>query len=98
MTTKIVEFHHDPANGGFYTTALFWDCECEDDYIHPLHRRECCACGVQQEDAPDARLLEVIRHAHAFGLDQSLVEIAAEQAEKDVELIPFTEATGTPTA
>jgi len=103
MATKIVEFHHDPSNGGFYTTALFWECECEEVYIHPLQRCECCACGVQQEDAPDARLLEVIRHASEFNLDQHLVDAAfrlaaAEQAEKDVELIPFTEATGTPTA
>ena len=96
MATKIVEFHHDPAKGGFYTTSLFWDCECEDLYIHPLHRRECCACGVRHEDAPDARLLEIIRHASEFNLDQHLVTAAAEQAEKDVELIPF--AAGTPTA
>ena len=96
MATKIVEFHHDPAKGGFYTTSLFWDCECEDLYIHPLHRRECCACGVRHEDAPDARLLEIIRHASEFNLDQHLVTAAAVQAEKDVELIPF--AAGTPTA
>ena len=89
MVTQIVEFHHDPANGGFYTTSLFWDCECEDHYIHPFHRRECCACGVRQEDAPDARLLEVIRYAHEFDLDRQLVEAAAEQAENDLALIPF---------
>ncbi len=89
MATQIVEFHHDPANGGFYTTSLFWDCECEDDYIHPLHRRECCACGFRREDSPDARLLEVIRYAAEFNLDQHLVVAAAEQAELDVELIPF---------
>ena len=89
MTTNIVEFQHDPANGGFYTTALFWECECEEVHIHPLGRRECCACGVRREDAPDARLLEVIRHANEFSLDPSLVRAAAEQAENDVEMIPF---------
>ncbi len=96
MATKIVEFHHDPANGGFYTTSLFWDCECEDRYIHPLYRSECPACGIRREDSPDARLLEVIRYAHEFDLDRQMVEVAAEQAENDVELIPF--AAGTPTA
>ena len=96
MTTNIVQFHHDPANGGFFTTALFWDCECEHNYIHPLHRRECYACSVQRDDAPDARLIEVIRYATEFDLDQRLVRVAAEQAENDVELIPFAE--GTPTA
>ena len=89
MATKIVEFHHDPQNGGFYTTSLFWDCECEEQYIHPFHEQECLACGTRHEDAPDARLIEVIRHAHAFELDQQLVEAAAEQAENDLELIPF---------
>ncbi len=89
MTTNIVEFHHDPANGGFYTTSLFWECECEEAYIHPLYRDECCACGVRREDAPDARLLEVVRHANEFSLDPSLVRVAAEEAENDVEMIPF---------
>ena len=89
MVTKIVEFHHDPANGGFYTTSLFWDCECEERYIHPFHLRECPACGVWREDAPDARLMEVIRLAHEFDLDRQLVETAAEEAENDLALIPF---------
>ena len=33
MRTAIVQFHHDPDKGGFFTTFLFWDCECEEDYI-----------------------------------------------------------------
>lgn len=89
MTTNIVEFHHDPAKGGFYTTALFWECECEEVYIHPLYLDECCACGIRREDAPDARLLEVLRYANEFNLDLSLVRVAAEQAENDIEAIPF---------
>ena len=89
MTTNIVEFHHDPANGGFYTTALFWECECEEVYIHPLYRDDCGACGVRREDGADARLMEVIRHTTAFKLDRRLVNAAAEQAENDIEAIPF---------
>lgn len=42
------------------TTPLFWDCECDDNYIHPDNSIECMFCGVKAEDAPDARLNEVI--------------------------------------
>ena len=41
MATNIVKFHHDPQNGGFFTTSLFWDCECEQRYIHDLTESEC---------------------------------------------------------
>ena len=87
MATPIVEFHHDPHNGGFFTTSLFWDCECEQCYIHDLTEGDCPVCGVQRQDAPDARAIEVVQHAHSFHLSSTLVEVVAEQVEMD--RIPF---------
>ena len=87
MATNIVEFHHDPHNGGFFTTSLFWDCECEQRYIHDLTENECLACGVRRLDAPDARAIEVIRHAHDFRLAAELVTAVVDQVEMDS--IPF---------
>ena len=87
MRTAIVQFHHDPDKGGFFTTFLFWDCECEEDYIHPLWDEVCPACGSRREDAPDSRINEVIRHSST--LPEKLVETAWEHAQEDVSPIPF---------
>ena len=87
MSTANVQFHHDPANGGFFTTSLFWDCECEEDYIHPLWDEDCPACGSARHEAPDSRINEVIRHSSK--LPEKLVETACIQAERDTTFIPF---------
>ena len=44
----------------FYTTPLFWDCECEEGYIHSCLEEDCLACKVTQEESPDARVDEVL--------------------------------------
>ena len=87
MSTAIVQFHHDPVHGGFYTTSLFWDCECEEDYIHPLWDDVCPACGSGRDDAPDSRINEVIRYSSK--LPEKLVETACTQAGRDKSCIPF---------
>jgi hypothetical protein len=43
------------------TTPFFWDCECEDNYIHPKTETTCSICGVRHDEQPDARLQEVLR-------------------------------------
>lgn len=41
------------------TTDLFWDCECEKNYIHLKSRNFCVHCGCHQKDQPDSRVSEV---------------------------------------
>ena len=48
--------------GAFITTSLFWDCECETDYIKPFDFYECQDCGQIYEDAPDSRVNEINGH------------------------------------
>ena len=88
MATKLSQFHHDP-QGGFFTTSLFWDCECDDNeqYIHPFTEDYCIVCRMTREDSPDARLDEVIVNARRFGLDDALVETACRDA--GLEPIPY---------
>jgi hypothetical protein len=45
---------------GQITTPLFWDCECEEDFIHPRHKIKCDKCGKERWDQPDSRYIEVI--------------------------------------
>jgi hypothetical protein len=44
------------------TSPRYWDCECQENYIHKktvtLH---CPICGCNEEDMPDSMLTEVIQ-------------------------------------
>lgn len=50
------------------TNENFWDCECDDDFIHPKSQAECAKCGTKSEDQPDSRLDEVFEK---FGIAPS---------------------------
>lgn len=42
------------------THPLFWDCECETDYIHLKDERRICPhCSTKHEEQPDSRANEV---------------------------------------
>ena len=45
--------------GGIMLALDYWDCECEDDYIHPNSVKACGVCGSEQEDQPSSRADEV---------------------------------------
>lgn len=61
--------------GGFWTTRMFWDCECSEDYIHPKKIRVCSKCGVAEEDGqPDSRVEEVLLAGLAVKPKLSLAE------------------------
>ncbi len=66
------------SHGGFFTTSLFWDCQCEDEYIHPYSQVECPVCGARREQAPDSHVDEVICQALEWQLDPDLVRQVAE--------------------
>ena len=49
------------ADKSFSTTDLWWDCECEADYIHSKSTTTTCPdCGTSAEDQPDSRVDEVL--------------------------------------
>lgn len=38
----------------------YWDCECEENYIHDkCVCKICCCCGCKEDDMPDSRIREV---------------------------------------
>jgi len=74
--TDLIEAH-----AGFHTTPLFWDCECEQEYIHPAFVESCPACGANRAEQPDSRLEEIFRHAYDFRLPPVLVDTLIAAAE-----------------
>ena len=51
---------HNSGRDIFYTTPLFWDCECEEDYIRAFLDEDCPVCKVTQAESPNARVDEVL--------------------------------------
>jgi len=45
--------------GGITLNLDYWDCECDDNYIHFKARTNCSKCGAIQEDQPSSRSNEV---------------------------------------
>jgi hypothetical protein len=41
------------------TNDNFWDCECEEDYIHPKSETSCNICGAEADESPDSISTEV---------------------------------------
>jgi hypothetical protein len=50
-----------------YTTPLYWDCECLEDYIHPKKENNCIYCGAEADFQPESRVNEVIDHLKTKG-------------------------------
>ena len=81
---------HNSGRDTFYTTSLFWDCECEEMYIHPSFQDDCLLCGSSREDQPNARVDEVINHT--MNLPHDLVQVVETLVDKvcpHLNAIPF---------
>jgi hypothetical protein len=81
---------HNIGRDTFYTTSLFWDCECEEMYIHPAFQDECILCGTRREDQPDARVDEVLKYSpHLPNELAQVVEVLADKICPHLNSIPF---------
>ena len=72
----------DPDGRGeniFYTTTLFWECECKQNNIHPRSQTSCPVCGHFADESPDADVAEVF--AHAKELPEDLTTYLRDQWE-----------------
>jgi len=81
---------HNIGRDTFYTTALFWDCECDDNYIFPIYLPMCGQCASRREDQPNARVEEVLRHRDY--LPDELVQVVEMLVDKicpHFNAIPF---------
>jgi hypothetical protein len=46
----------------------YWDCDCEENYIHPMTEKHCPLCGSDEDDMPNSMANEVAEH---FGIPTS---------------------------
>ena len=44
------------------TTEEYWDCDCDENYIHPKSQKWCSICKTRPEDQPDSIIKEVLKH------------------------------------
>jgi len=81
---------HNIGRDTFYTTSLFWDCECEEHYIHPAYQDQCLVCGAYRDEQPDARVDEILDHSMGLPIDLlQVVEKLADNICPHLNTIPF---------
>lgn len=90
LKPALIEPHNTGRPDAFYTTSLFWDCQCEEDYIHALTEENCLACGAMREEAPDARVNEVFGHSNSLnGTLVAALEFVCDEVYPDLVPVPF---------
>ena len=51
---------HKSDGADFYTNPKYWDCECEEDYIHLKAKKQYCSnCNSLHFEQPDSRQNEI---------------------------------------
>ena len=52
---------------GIHLTDKFWDCECQENYIHPCTEEKCPVCGAEEAIAflPEIQRAEIISQIEA---------------------------------
>lgn len=52
---------------GLVLNLDYWDCECDDNYIHPVNEKTCQICRSSSETQPNSRESEVLAFIkHSF--------------------------------
>jgi len=83
--TNFIEEH-----GDIWLTPLFWDCECEDDYIHSASIPICYRCHFKREESPDARVAEILKFSDSLPTPLvDIVEAAFAEINPEHSPIPF---------
>ncbi len=81
---------HNIGRDIFYTTPLFWDCECDEGYIHSCLEDDCPVCNVTQEESPNARVDEVLCYSSTLNTPLvAALEMICEHVCPELVSIPF---------
>lgn len=56
------QLKRESAKGRVITTSQYWECECVDDYVKPFWLAYCHECSMNKDDAPSARVTDVIKY------------------------------------
>lgn len=66
MTMKslgiITKYECDCHSGEIITHPMFWECECEKDFIHHKTEKRCISCKANADEQSDARIEDVFRY------------------------------------
>jgi len=61
----MIEHHYSKGEDGkdysFCTTTDFWECQCQENFIHPIFKRRCPKCKAWAEESPNARVEDILR-------------------------------------
>lgn len=55
--------------GDIQMDSKYWDCECEENYIHSKDEKSCKKCKAKQEEQPDSIAKEVEMNNKVIGIN-----------------------------
>ena len=74
----------DPGNNYFITTSLYWECECDTNFIRSAQMNMCENCGAMKDDCPDARIGDLRQHGvHVPLTDPDIMKTLEEYNTRD---------------
>jgi hypothetical protein len=47
------------STSGIILNLEYWDCECEENFIHLINEKVCSVCNTRQENQPNSRESEI---------------------------------------
>ena len=62
----IRDFNTRDEDGHPELSSSYWDCQCEEKYIHPNSSDKCPECGAERYESPDSQQDEVDSGTHFF--------------------------------
>lgn len=74
--------------GDIELTDVYWDCECEKDYIHLRSQESCPVCKAEQGDQPNSRVSEVLKNGFVIteqGSETTAKKLALEWIKNNVK-------------
>ena len=74
--------------GDIELTDVYWDCECEKDYIHLRSQESCPVCKAEQGDQPNSRVSEVLKNGFVIteqGSETTAKKLALEWIKNNIK-------------
>lgn len=76
------------------TTEKFWDCRCDENYMHSKYLPQCSKCGELQENQGDSMAMEAIEQGY-MTLYDAVADVLVLDEEEDEDETRACERCGT---
>ena len=73
LEAAIRDFNTHDMVGSPELSSDYWDCQCDEKYIHPNSSDKCSRCGAERDEMPDSHQNEVGEGTHFYSKSLDLL-------------------------